>query len=101
MKTTKPAVKKTPAKKASAKTAQTYPSKELQSMIPQLEVVHELPKELADKPVELTFADIEHCRQILEVCSSRGAFRANEMILVGETYNRLAEFLRQQNGQTN
>ena len=88
MKTTKPAVKKTPAKK-------TIATK------PEMTVVTELPQDarvLGAKPpapaVELTIADIEHFKQILEVVSSRGAFKPNEMTLVGETYARLTAFLQ-------
>ena len=89
MKTTKPVAKKVPAKKAT--TAQ-----------PEMTVVTELPKDaqvLGSKPTaptpapELTIQDIAHFKQILEVCSSRGAFKPDEMTLVGETYARLTAFL--------
>ena len=92
-KTTKPAVKRVPAK-----TAQKYPNKELQALIP-AEIVHELPKDIPTKPLELTMQDIQHFRQILEVVSARGAFKPDEMILVGETYSKLTAFLAaNQNG---
>jgi len=88
MKTTKPTARKTPAKKSAPQ--------------PQMTVVTELPKDanvLGAKPAtptpapELTIQDIAHFKQILEVCSSRGAFKPDEMTLVGETYARLTAFL--------
>lgn len=95
MKTTKPAVKKTPAKKAAA----AKPA--------EMTVVTELPKDakvLNSKPntptPELTIQDIQHFKQILEVCSTRGAFKPTEMTLVGETYAKLTAFLdTAKNGQ--
>jgi hypothetical protein len=97
MKTTKPAVKKTPVKKAAA----AKPA--------EMTVVTELPKDakvLNSKPpvpapaAELTIQDIAHFKQILEVVSARGAFKPDEMTLVGETYNKLTAFLdTAKNGQ--
>lgn len=97
-KPTRPAVKQVAAKK-------TTPQ-------PEMTVVTELPKDAnvvsnkkptaAPQPApELTIQDIAHFKQILEVVSSRGAFRPNEMSLVGETYAKLTAFLEgaNQDGQ--
>ena len=41
----------------------------------------------------LTVTDLGQLKQIVEVACSRGAFQANEMRQVGESYDRLAAFL--------
>lgn len=42
---------------------------------------------------ELTVQDLTAIKQIIDVASSRGAFKANEMAVVGQTYNKLESFL--------
>lgn len=42
---------------------------------------------------ELTVQDLTAIKQIIDVASGRGAFRANEMAVVGQTYNKLESFL--------
>ena len=42
---------------------------------------------------ELTVQDLTAIKQIIDVASSRGAFKANEMAVVGNTYNKLESFL--------
>lgn len=42
---------------------------------------------------ELTVNDLTAIKQIIDVASSRGAFKANEMAVVGTTYNKLEAFL--------
>lgn len=42
---------------------------------------------------ELTVQDLASIRQIIDVASQRGAFKPNEMIAVGTTYNKLDAFL--------
>jgi hypothetical protein len=44
-------------------------------------------------PAELTVQDLTAIKQIIDVASSRGAFRANEMATVGTVYNKLESFL--------
>jgi hypothetical protein len=93
MKTTKPAAKKAPAKK-------TTPQ-------PQMTVVTELPKDakvLNNKPAapapapaaDLTLGDIQSFRSIIEIASTRGAFRAEELAGIGQLYGRLDTFLKAQ-----
>lgn len=42
---------------------------------------------------ELTINDLNAVRTILDVASTRGAFRANEMEAVGKIFNKLNSFL--------
>jgi hypothetical protein len=42
---------------------------------------------------ELTVNDLTAIKQIIDVASSRGAFKPNEMAVVGTTYNKLEQFL--------
>lgn len=42
---------------------------------------------------ELTVQDLTAIKQIIDVSSSRGAFKANEMAVVGQVYNKLEAFL--------
>ena len=42
---------------------------------------------------ELTVQDLTSIKQIIDVASQRGAFKANEMAVVGTTYNKLESFL--------
>ena len=42
---------------------------------------------------ELTVQDLNAIKQIIDVASSRGAFKPNEMTVVGQTYSKLEVFL--------
>jgi hypothetical protein len=42
---------------------------------------------------DLTVQDLASLRQIIDVASTRGAFKANEMATVGMSYNKLDQFL--------
>ena len=42
---------------------------------------------------QITVADLNLLKNIVDVASSRGAFRANELQDIGTVYNRLAAFL--------
>lgn len=42
---------------------------------------------------DLTVQDLQAIKQIIDVASQRGAFRPNEMMAVGTTYNKLDAFL--------
>lgn len=42
---------------------------------------------------DLTVQDLTSLKQIIDVASQRGAFKPNEMAVVGTTYNRLEAFL--------
>jgi hypothetical protein len=50
--------------------------------------------EAAQAPAaELTVQDLAAIRQIIDVASQRGAFKPNEMVVVGTTYSKLEAFL--------
>lgn len=42
---------------------------------------------------DLTVQDLQALKSIIDVASQRGAFKPNEMMTVGQTYNRLEVFL--------
>ena len=42
---------------------------------------------------DLTINDLNAMKSIIDVASSRGAFKPNEMLLVGQTYTKLSAFL--------
>ena len=42
---------------------------------------------------DLSIADLKNLATIIDVASTRGAFRANEMATVGAMYNKLQAFL--------
>ena len=52
------------------------------------------PKTQAGAGAELTVQDLNVLKTIIDVASQRGAFNANEMAMVGATYNKLETFLK-------
>lgn len=44
---------------------------------------------------ELNLNDLNAMKVIIDIASSRGAFKPNEMAVVGQTYNKLTTFLDQ------
>ena len=59
-----------------------------------------------EKSLELTVNDLQLLRQSIEVATSRGAFKAAEMLTVGTVFNKLDAFLnaaaqQQKQGETN
>jgi len=44
-------------------------------------------------PVDLTVQDLSAIKTIIDVASQRGAFKPNEMTVVGTTYTKLENFL--------
>ena len=53
----------------------------------------EAPQAEAPAGPELTVQDLQALKSIIDVASQRGAFRPNEMMTVGQTYNKLEVFL--------
>lgn len=47
----------------------------------------------ADQSIELTVNDLNALKQIIDVASSRGAFKPNEMTVIGTVYTKLENFL--------
>jgi hypothetical protein len=44
---------------------------------------------------DLTINDLNALKTIIDIASSRGAFKPNEMVAVGQTYTKLSSFLEQ------
>ena len=44
-------------------------------------------------PQGLNVGDLKRCVQIIQTCSKRGAFNADELQIVGQTYTNLVAFL--------
>ena len=42
---------------------------------------------------QLTLSDLAAMKSIIDIASARGTFKPNEMIVVGQTYNKLNTFL--------
>lgn len=49
--------------------------------------------ETTEQNIELTVNDLGALKQIIDVASSRGAFKPNEMTAVGSIYTKLENFL--------
>ena len=53
---------------------------------------------------QLSLNDLATMKTIIDIASSRGAFKPNEMVIVGQTYNKLSAFLegakQQSQGET-
>lgn len=47
----------------------------------------------AQEGAELNINDLNAMKVIIDIASSRGAFKPNEMLAVGQTYNKLTTFL--------
>jgi len=56
--------------------------------------VAEQPADTQD-PVNITIADLQGLVNLIDVASSRGAFRGPELAAVGTLYTKLATFLQQ------
>jgi len=57
--------------------------------------VQEAPQQEAEAPKgpDLNISDLSALKNIIEVASQRGAFKANELEAVGKTFNKLNIFL--------
>jgi len=49
--------------------------------------------ESAEVPASLTVQDLANLRNIIDVASQRGAFKATEFSMVGDTYTKLNNFI--------
>lgn len=54
---------------------------------------NEQPQTGTQEAAELTINDLAAMKSIIDIASSRGAFKPNEMMAVGQTYNKLTAFL--------
>jgi hypothetical protein len=55
--------------------------------------VQEQPQAQQQESTDLTINDLNAMKIIIDIASQRGAFKPNEMVLVGQTYNKLSVFL--------
>jgi hypothetical protein len=51
--------------------------------------------EVAQESADLNINDLNAMKVIIDIASSRGAFKPNEMVAVGQTYTKLTNFLDQ------
>jgi hypothetical protein len=50
-------------------------------------------QDTAQQNPDLTINDLNALKVIIDIASSRGAFKPNEMVAVGQTYTKLESFL--------
>jgi hypothetical protein len=63
-------------------------------MTEQVETKQEQPAQApAQEGAELNINDLNAMKVIIDIASSRGAFKPNEMVAVGQTYAKLTTFL--------
>ena len=53
----------------------------------------ETPEATENANTELSINDLNAMKVIIDIASSRGAFKPNEMMAVGQTYTKLTNFL--------
>ena len=51
------------------------------------------PTDTATEANQLTLNDLAAMKSIIDIASARGTFKPNEMMIVGQTYNKLTTFL--------
>lgn len=56
------------------------------------EEVHQTQK-FQEESAQLTINDLVAMKSIIDIASQRGSFKPNEMIVVGQTYNKIIAFL--------
>ena len=59
----------------------------------------EIPMPTKVEPVTLTISDIHYCKQIIEIAVEKGTgiFKADELAVVGSTYNKISQWLIENN----
>jgi hypothetical protein len=62
-------------------------------------MTEEVKQEQSAADTQLTINDLVAIKSIIDVASQRGAFKPNEMVVVGQTYNKLVAFLDTVNKQ--
>ena len=53
-----------------------------------------------ENTLDLTLSDLAALKSMIDVASSRGGFKPNEMVVVGSVYNKLEKFLEIAQKQT-
>lgn len=64
-------------------------------MTEQVENKQEASQATDQSVTDLNVNDLNAMKVIIDIASSRGAFKPNEMMAVGQTYNKLTAFLDQ------
>jgi len=59
------------------------------------EVEQQAPDTATQESADLNINDLSAMKAIIDIASSRGAFKPNEMVAVGQTYTKLTNFLDQ------
>jgi hypothetical protein len=79
------------------RTYSTYQGDTMSEELQQTEVAPEAAQQPAAEQAsnELTINDLNAMKVIIDIASSRGAFKPNEMVAVGQTYTKLSSFLEQ------
>jgi len=57
------------------------------------EETKEIPMPTKEEEIVLSIGDIATCKTIIEIASSKGAFKADELHVVGLTYDRITKWL--------
>jgi hypothetical protein len=57
------------------------------------ETKSEQPSQESADQAQLTLNDLVAMKSIIDIASQRGTFKPNEMVVVGQTYNKLISFL--------
>jgi len=59
----------------------------------------EIPMPTKVEPVTLTISDIHYCKKIIEIAVEKGTgiFKADELAVVGSTYNKISQWLIENN----
>jgi hypothetical protein len=68
---------------------------EAATQAPEGEAATQAPASEEEAPADLNLNDLAALRSIIDAASTRGAFKANEMVAVGTVYNKLDKFLNQ------
>lgn len=56
-------------------------------------MTEETKQDIATAMAQLTINDLVAMRSIIDIASQRGTFKPTEMVVVGQTYNKLITFL--------
>lgn len=51
------------------------------------------PEQVQQESADLTISDLQNIKAIIDLASTRGSFRPNEMVAVGTVYAKLNNFL--------
>jgi hypothetical protein len=58
------------------------------------------PQSADQQPAQLSISDLAAMKSIIDTASARGTFKPSEMMIVGQTYNKLTAFLESVKAQS-